>query len=114
MRILEQVKELMVGSTVFGQPYEKNGLTLIPASRVWAGGGGGQASADQEGGGAGIQARPAGAFVITGGEAKWLPSIDANRLIFGAQIVAVIAILRWRAVAKANARPESLRGSPEC
>jgi uncharacterized spore protein YtfJ len=104
MRILEQVKELMVGSTVFGQPYEKNGLTLIPASRVWAGGGGGQASADQEGGGAGIQARPAGAFVITGGEAKWLPSIDANRLIFGAQIVAVIAILSWRAVAKASAR----------
>lgn len=104
MRILDQVKALVDSSTVFGQPYEKNGLTLIPASRVSAGGGGGQASAEQEGGGAGVQARPAGAFVVKGGEVRWLPSIDANRLILGAQIVAVIAILSWRAVAKANAR----------
>jgi uncharacterized spore protein YtfJ len=104
MRILEQIKELMTGSTVFGEPYEKNGLTLIPAARVWASGGGVNGSADNETGGAGVQARPAGAFVVTGGEAKWLPSIDANRIILGLQIVAVIAILSWRAVAKASSR----------
>jgi len=104
MRILEQIKELMAGSTVFGEAYEKNGLTLIPAARVWASGGGINGSAGNETGGAGAQARPAGAFVVTGGEAKWLPSIDANRIILGIQVVAIIAILSWRAVAKANAR----------
>jgi uncharacterized spore protein YtfJ len=108
MKILDQVKDLVAGSTVFGQPYEKNGLTLIPASRLSAGGGGGQASADEEGGGGGLQARPAGAFVVKGDDARWMPAVDVNRIIVGAQIVAVVAILSWRSVAKAQARAHTV------
>jgi uncharacterized spore protein YtfJ len=104
MKILDQVRELVTSSAVFGEPYEKNGLSLIPVSRVWAGGAAGQGSPEQEGGGGGLQSRPVGAFVIKGGQAKWLPSIDVNRLILGAQIVAIVAILCLRSVAKAQAR----------
>lgn len=106
MKILDQVKELVDEASVFGAPYEKNGITVIPASRVSAGGGGGQApGADQgEGGGGGVQARPAGAFVVKGDRATWVPAVDVNRVILVAQLVAIVAILSWRSVARAQAR----------
>ena len=106
MKILDQVKELMTGTTVYGQPYEKNGLTVIPAARMWGGGGGGQASANEEGagGGGGIWANPAGAFVVQRDSATWVPAIDANRVILMGQVLAIVALLSWRSVAKARAR----------
>jgi uncharacterized spore protein YtfJ len=106
VKILDQVKDLMSQTVVYGQPYEKNGVTVIPASRVWAGGGGGQASANEEGagGGVGIQARPAGAFVIKGEQATWVPATDAHRIILVGQLLAIVAVLSWRSVAKARMR----------
>lgn len=47
MRILDQVRDVVGGARVFGDPYEKNGLTLIPAFRVSGGGGGGQDAGTQ-------------------------------------------------------------------
>ncbi len=40
MKILDQVKDVVTGATVFGAPYEKNGVTVIPAAKVSGGGGG--------------------------------------------------------------------------
>jgi uncharacterized spore protein YtfJ len=104
MRILDQLKEIVGGTTVFGQPYEKDGMTIIPAVKVRGGGGGGESGEDAGGGGAGVAARPAGAFVIKAGDVTWLPAVDVNRIVLGAQIVAIIALLSWRSVAKAKAR----------
>lgn len=105
MKLLDQVKDVVTGTTVFGEPYVKNGVTVIPASRVMGGGGGGQA-ADEEagGGGVGLDARPVGVFVIKGDDVRWVPAFDLNRVIFVAQLVAIIAILSWRSVARAQAR----------
>jgi len=112
MRILDQVKELVSGTAVFGQPYEKNGLTVIPASRMWGGGGGGQASANEEGAGVGggMMARPAGAFVVQGESVRWLPAVDATRVILMSQLLAIVAVLSWRSVAKARARAKASAG----
>lgn len=106
MKILDQVKELVSGATVYGEPYVKNGLTVIPASRISGGGGGGQESgADAAaGGGAGVDARPVGAFVVKGDDVSWVPAIDVNRIVLGSQVVAVIALLTVRAIVKARAR----------
>jgi uncharacterized spore protein YtfJ len=106
MRILDQVRELVGGATVFGTPYEKDGVTVIPAAVVAGGGGGGQeAGADSaSGGGAGVQARPAGAFVVQGRDVRWVPAIDVNRMILVGQLVMIVAILSWRSVAKARAK----------
>lgn len=105
MKLLDQVKDILGGVTVFGQPYEKNGVTVIAASHVSGGGGGGQApDSEAGGGGAGVDARPAGVFVIKGEDVTWVPAFDLNRVIFVAQLVAVIAILSWRSVARAQAR----------
>jgi uncharacterized spore protein YtfJ len=75
--------------------------------KVRGGGGGGQERGDDTaggGGGVGLDAKPAGAFVINGGEVSWIPAVDFNRVIFGAQLVAIIALISWRSVAKARAR----------
>ncbi|HEV8596275.1 MAG TPA: sporulation protein [Candidatus Dormibacteraeota bacterium] len=104
MKILDQVKDVVTGATVFGQPYEKNGVTVIPATRVSGGGGGGEGSDQAGGAGVGLDARPAGAFVIKGDDVSWIPAIDINRVIFMGQVVLLVAILSWRSVARLRAR----------
>lgn len=104
MKILDQVKDVVTGATVFGQPYEKNGVTVIPATRVSGGGGGGEGSDQAGGAGVGLDARPAGAFVIKGDDVSWIPAIDINRVIFMGQVVLLVAILSWRSVARLRAK----------
>jgi len=104
MKILDQVKDVVTGATVFGAPYEKDGVTVIPASKVSGGGGGGQDAGEAGGAGVGLDARPAGAFVIKGSDVSWIPAIDVNRIVLVGQIVLLAAILSWRSVARQRAR----------
>jgi uncharacterized spore protein YtfJ len=83
---------------VFGDPIEKNGVTIIPAAKVTGGGGGGADSENNGGGGFGVRARPAGVYIIRGDEVKWEPAIDINRAILGGQIVAIFMLLALRAI----------------
>ena len=95
--ILDQARGSMTVKRVFGEPYEKNGVTLVPAAKIAGGGGAGDGQEREgktgSGGGFGLRAKPAGAFVITGDQVRWMPSLDVNRIILGGQIVALIAIL---------------------
>ena len=104
MKILDQIRELVTGTTVFREPYEKNGVTVIAALKVSGGGGGGEDASAAGGGGVGLDARPAGAFVIKGSDVSWIPAIDVNRIVFVGQIVLLAAILSWRSVARQRAR----------
>lgn len=104
---IEQAKDAMSVKRVFGEPLEKNGVTVIPAARVQggAGGGGGEGPEGQgtgSGSGFGMNARPAGAFIIKGDEVDWRPAIDVNKIILGGQLIAVAALLLARAVVKAR------------
>lgn len=92
---------------VYGDPYEKNGVTVIPAARVQGGAGAGSGEAPQgqgggSGGGFGLNAKPVGAYVIRGDDVAWRPAVDVNRVILGAQIVALVALLVARSIAKAR------------
>ena len=105
---IDQATDVMNARRVFGEPLEKNGVTVIPAARVQGGaGGGGGEGPDGTGSGSGsglaVNARPAAAFVIRGEDVDWRPAIDVNRVILGAQLVAVAALLLARAVIKARA-----------
>jgi hypothetical protein len=53
-----------------------------------------------DGGGFGLLARPTGAFVVTGGTARWVPALDVNRLGVVAGVVAVVWLLARRASAR--------------
>ena len=97
--IVKGHRDAVTVKRVFGDPFEKNGVTVIPAANVMGGGGGGSGeSPDGEGQGSGtgfgIAARPAGAYVIRGDEVTWTPAVDVNRIIAGAFFVAILAI--WR------------------
>ncbi len=107
--VLAQARDSMTVKRVYGEPYEKDGVTIIPAARVQggAGAGGGEDPQGQgrgSGSGFGVNARPVGAFIIRGGELSWRPAVDVNRIILGGQVVAVVALLTIRAIIKARAK----------
>jgi uncharacterized spore protein YtfJ len=104
--MIASAKDAITVSKVFGEPFERDGVTFIPAARVMGGGGGGTGQDDGgqlgEGGGFGMNGRPAGAFVIRDGNVTWRPAVDPNTVIVGLVIVTV-AVLVTRAWARRRA-----------
>jgi uncharacterized spore protein YtfJ len=78
--ILSGARDALTVRRVFGDPIERDGVTIVPAAVVRGGAGGGGDNENNGGGGFGLQARPAGAYVIRDGEVTWRPAIDVNRL----------------------------------
>jgi uncharacterized spore protein YtfJ len=109
--IIEQARDVLSVRRVFGDPIERDGLVVVPVAivRGGAGGGSGEGQATTEspggtGGGAGwgASARPAGVYVISGGDVRWQPAVDVNRIVLGAQVVAIVALLALRSALKAR------------
>ena len=111
--VLNHARDAMTVKRVFGDPYEKDGVTVIPVANVMGGAGGGGGSgagapsgtgdavADGKpesgyGIGYGMRATPAGVYVIKDGEVEWKPALDVNRVALqrtGA-IIAGLFVLR--------------------
>ena len=102
--VLSQVRDAVTVKRVYGEPYQENGLTIIPAAHVSGGGGGGGDTAGNGGAGFGVRAGPAGAWVIKDGEATWRPAFDLNRTILVGQLIAIVALLVTRSVVKTLAK----------
>jgi uncharacterized spore protein YtfJ len=102
--ILSTSRDAITVKRVYAEPYEKDGLTVIPAAVVSgaAGGGDGRDEKGQEGEGGGfaISGRPAGAYVIKDGQVSWRPAVDPNR---------IIAMLGLAVVAYLLSRPRMVR-----
>jgi uncharacterized spore protein YtfJ len=85
---------------VFGEPVIAGEVMVIPAATVAGGAGGGTGRDSQgqegEGGGWGVKARPAGAYVIKDGQVSWRPAVDVNRAIAVLGSVAVALLLLKR------------------
>jgi uncharacterized spore protein YtfJ len=107
--VIAQARDTLTVKRVYGEPYEKDGVTIIPAARVQGGAGGGTGE-DQNGqgrgsgSGFGVTARPVGAFIIRDGDLNWRPAVDVNRIILGGQVVVVVALLTVRAIIRARSR----------
>jgi uncharacterized spore protein YtfJ len=112
--VLNHARDAMTVKRVFGDPYDKDGITVIPVANIMGGaGGGGGSSAGAPAGsgdaavtdgapesgygmGYGLRATPAGVYVIRDGEVEWKPAVDVNRLALqrtGA-IIAGLFVLR--------------------
>ena len=95
--LVATTRDALTARRVFGEPYERDGVTVIPAAdlRGGVGGGGGQDERGQhgEGGGFGLVARPAGAYIVRDGTVRWRPAFDVNRAIGIAGAVAVVGLL---------------------
>ena len=117
-RLLAQARDVMTVKQVYGEPIEKDGVTIIPAAKVFGGGGGGsspsagrndrgepmEAGGANVGGGFGFRAVPAGVYVIKDGNVSWQPAMDLNRVILGGQFVAVVLFLVVRSIVGVLAR----------
>lgn len=117
-QIIEEARDTMTGRRVYSEPYERNGVTVILAARVQGGGGGGagegQGMPSQDGGGTGtgsgwgggfgLNARPVGAFVVSGDDVRFVPAVDITRIAIGAQLVAMAALLTVRVIVRARAK----------
>jgi len=99
---LNNVKDAITVTRVFGDPIEHDGAVVIPAAYV--GGGGGEGGGTQPdgamgtGGGFGVKARPAGALVLRDGDVRWVPASDPERRLVIGATVAVVGILALRSL----------------
>ncbi|MCD6015086.1 MAG: sporulation protein [Solirubrobacterales bacterium] len=103
METISAARDAITVKRVYGEPYERNGVVVIPAAAVQGGGGGGGGEGDGQsgsGGGFGLRARPVGAYVIRGEQVSWEPAMDLNRVILGGQLLALATLLVVRSIAR--------------
>jgi uncharacterized spore protein YtfJ len=97
MSITQRIQERFTAGIVYGDLVESDGTLLLPAARIAGGGGGGSDAERGEGGGFGLVALPAGAWVISGGKIRWKPAIDLTVVIAGGYLVAIAYFfVTWR------------------
>ncbi|MFN0092288.1 MAG: spore germination protein GerW family protein [Acidimicrobiales bacterium] len=95
---LDGARDAFTVKRVFGDPYEQNGVTVIPVAAVRGAGGGGEGAAPEgaarPGSGAGmgfaVNARPLGVYVVRGDDVTWQPAVDTTRMML-ARLAAVLA-----------------------
>jgi uncharacterized spore protein YtfJ len=103
--ILDAVEDILTVKRVFGDPYQLDGVTLIPVASLRGGGGGGGGGGEGSdpashgtgsgaGMGFGVLARPLGVNVKDT-NVQWGPAIDVMRLALGCQFAAVVALLTF-------------------
>lgn len=100
-QMLGKARDAITVKRVYGEPYERNGVTVIPAAAVAGGGGGGSGEGPEAGqvgggGGFGLGGRPVGAYVINGDSVHWEPAVDVTRIATHALALAVVAFLALR------------------
>jgi uncharacterized spore protein YtfJ len=100
--LMQQARDALTVKRVFGEAYERDGVTVIPAASIrgGAGGGGGEGETPDgrgrgagSGGGFGLIAKPAGVYVIDGNDVSWRPAVDVNRVILGGQVIAIVFLV---------------------
>jgi len=103
--MIDSARDALTVKRVFGEPIERDGVTIIPAARIGGGAGGGSGDSQDGsggGGGFGLSAKPAGAYVVRDGDVTWQPAIDVNRIVMGGQIVAVVLVLVIGSIVRAR------------
>lgn len=110
--VLSTAKDAITVKRVYAEPYEKDGLTVIPAAVIGGGAGGGAGHDDKgqegEGGGFGVSGRPAGAYVIKDGQVSWRPAVDPNRIVAIVGLVVVAYLLSRPRMVRARARAAAI------
>jgi len=106
---MQETRDALTVKRVFGEPYERNGVTVIPAASIRGGAGGGRGergapdngeSGAGTGAGFGLSAKPAGVYIVEGDNVRWQPAVDLNRIILGGQIVGIVFLLVLRSILK--------------
>ncbi|NLT56807.1 MAG: sporulation protein [Actinomycetales bacterium] len=91
--LLARVGDHIGVSQVFGEPVEREGVTVVPVAVVAGGGGGGSGPDEAEvGGGFGVRSRGIGVYTIQDGRVRFVPAVDLVAL--GTLAVVMGCVLR--------------------
>jgi uncharacterized spore protein YtfJ len=105
--LMSTAKDAITVKRVYAEPYERDGLTVIPAAVIGGGAGGGTGhdskGQEGEGGGFGMSGRPAGAYVIKDGNVRWYPAVDPTRVVTAVAFVVVAYLLTRPRMARIRA-----------
>lgn len=121
-RLVSGATETLSVRRCFGPPVEQAGTLVIPVAFVAGGGGGGAGAEGPEaegkqgkgadakdvrrtgqGGGFGGVVWPLGVYVLQDGRVRWVPAVDATRIVLGALALAR-AVVKIRLVARSRPR----------
>jgi hypothetical protein len=110
--LLSKAQDSITVKRVFGEPYQQEGITIVPVAAVRGGGGGGGGegrnsddSGSGSGSGFGLSGRPVGIYVIDKeGLVSWQPAFDLNRVILGGQVAGIAFFFMLRGIAKSRAK----------
>jgi uncharacterized spore protein YtfJ len=98
-RFVEGVRDNFTVRTVYGDPVEAQGVTVIPVAQTYFGfGGGGGGRRGGTGGGGGGVVRPMGFIEVTKSGARWVPITRAWQRIAIRALPPIIAVLVGRAL----------------
>ncbi len=90
--ILTRVGDQLGIRRVFGEPIERDGVTVVPVAVSFGGGGGGNGPQDQgSGGGFGGMVRGIGVYSISNGQVRFVPAVDTTAL--GAMLVLAVSVV---------------------
>ena len=90
-------------STIYGEPVERDGVTVIPAAKAMYGFGGGSGSKAGEegtGGGGGVGIKPVGYIEIKDGNTKFKSLPDPERVVKIIAVGGVMAFLLMKSIEK--------------
>jgi uncharacterized spore protein YtfJ len=98
-KLTERLGQHLSAKTIYGDPVERDGVTVIPVARARMGFGGGSGSGsggdgtgEGEGGGGGLVVSPVGYLEIVGGESRFRRINDAGSLV---PLVLVGTLAAW-------------------
>jgi uncharacterized spore protein YtfJ len=102
--LITNTRTALTVERVFGEPYERDAVTIIPAAVVRGGAGGGEGDDDEhghgQGGGFAVSERPIGVYRVAGDDVRWVPAIDTTKVILMGQVVVIAALLLLRALVR--------------
>ncbi|MFD3001887.1 spore germination protein GerW family protein [Pontibacter toksunensis] len=102
-RIAEKMSAAANAKRIYGEPVERNGVTVIPVSKAaygFGGGAGTKAGEEGSGGGGGMVLTPVGYIEIKEGTTKFRPIQDPQTLIKLFAISGVAVLLTARSITK--------------
>jgi uncharacterized spore protein YtfJ len=94
--VISSAQDAVTARRVFGKPYERDGVVVIPAAKVIGGGGGGEGNGDTghgSGSGFGLAGAPVGAFVVKNGTVRWRPAFDLTAIVERALVIGALVFL---------------------
>jgi uncharacterized spore protein YtfJ len=107
-RMIDRAQGAASARRIYGKPYERDGVTVIPAAKITGGYGGGGGTnpetGDGSGFGVGLHGRPVGAFVITKDKVRWKPALDMTSVVLRAQTLTLAGVLLWSGIAALRRR----------